>query len=164
MIRPEQPGDEAAIRALTTAAFASTPHSGGNEAAIVDALRAADALVLSFVALKHDIIVGHVAISPVTVDGSDCGWFGLGPVSVLPDRQRLGIGTALIEAALEHLRADEAAGCVLLGDPAYYARFGFVADPALTYPGAPPDYFQCIVLAGPPAQGEVRYHQGFDAT
>ncbi|WP_038364489.1 N-acetyltransferase [Bosea sp. UNC402CLCol] len=161
-IRPEQPADAAAIRALTTEAFAAAPHSSGTEAAIIDGLRAAGALTLSLVAVEDDEIVGHVAFSPVTIDGTERGWFGLGPVSVRPGRQRSGVGSELIREGLQRLREIGAGGCVLLGDPGYYGRFGFAADPALVLEGVPPEYFMRLAFgAGVPA-GTVRYHAAFD--
>ncbi|MEZ2351119.1 GNAT family N-acetyltransferase [Caballeronia sp. RCC_10] len=80
---------------------------------IVDALRAAGRLS-----------VPMVALSPVLIDGRDERWFGLGPLSVAPMRQRQRIGSALTRNALARLRASGAARCFVLGDPAYYARFG----------------------------------------
>ena len=68
---------------------------------------------------------------------------------------------ALIEAGLQRLIARGARGCVVLGDPAYYARFGFIHDPALTFPGAPAEYFQRLVLRGDPPSGAVRYAPAF---
>lgn len=162
LIRPEQPEDTDAIRALTTEAFASAPHSSGTEAAIVDALRAAGALTLSLVAIEGNEIVGHVAFSPVTIDGAERGWFGLGPVSVRPGRQRGGIGSNLIREGLQRLRAMGAAGCVLLGDPGYYGRFGFAADPALVLEGVPPEYFMPLGFGAEVPAGTVRYHAAFD--
>ncbi|MGX5736460.1 GNAT family N-acetyltransferase [Bosea thiooxidans] len=165
-IRAEQPGDIDAIRALTTEAFATAPHRSGTEAAIVDGLRAAGALTLSLVAVAGDgtdaALLGHVAFSPVTIDGADRGWFGLGPVSVRPGRQRGGIGSALIREGLRRLRASGAGGCVLLGDPAYYGRFGFAADPALVLEGVPPEYFMRLAFGGDVPAGTVRYHAAFD--
>jgi predicted N-acetyltransferase YhbS len=73
------------------------------------------------------------------------------------------IGSALITEGLERLRALNAAGCVLLGNPAYYSRFGFLSDPALTYQGKPNPYFQRLVLKGPLARGDVSFHPAFDA-
>jgi len=90
-------------------------------------------------------------------------WFGLGPLSVRPDRQRKGIGKALVETGLKRLRATDAAVCVVLGDPVYYARFGFVSDPALRYGDVPPEYFQRIVFSGAPPSGGMMYHSAFDA-
>lgn len=167
-IRDERPDDAAAIAALTTAAFRDAPHASGTEAQIVDALRADNALTLSLVAIENNIIVGHAVFSPVTITASAIGsttggWFGLGPVSVRPDRQRSGIGSALIEAGLQRLKECGARGCVVLGDPAYYARFGFVSDPALRYAELPPEYFRRIVFKGTPPHGTVTYHSAFDA-
>jgi putative acetyltransferase len=144
-----------------TRAFATAPHASGTEAAIVDGLRAADALSLSLVAEHDGQVVGHAAFSPVRIDDRDTIWFGLGPVAVDPDHQRRGIGDRLVRAGLAELRSRGAAGCVVLGDPAYYARFGFVADPALRYPGPPPEYFQHLSFDGPPPVGIVAYHPAF---
>lgn len=160
-IRPERPTDAGAIRDITQAAFRGLAHSDQTEAAIVETLRAAGALAVSLVADQDGEILGHAAFSPVRIDGRDAGWFGLGPVSVRPGRQRTGIGRALILDGLGRLRALGAAGCVVLGDPAYYGRFGFGSDPALVYPPAPRPYFQRLVLAGPAAAGEVAYHPAF---
>lgn len=165
-IRPEQPADADAIRALTAEAFATAPHSSGTEAAIVDGLRTARALTLSLVAVegeeKPSEILGHIALSPVTIDGAEHGWFGLGPVSVRPGRQRGGIGSALIREGLRRLRESGANGCVLLGDPAYYGRFGFAADPALVLEGVPPEYFMRLAFGAEAPAGTVRYHAAFD--
>ena len=111
-IAQERAGDEAAIRAVTQAAFAGLPHSEQTEAAIVDALRAAGALAVSLVAVDEGKVVGHVAFSPVTIDGGDKGWFGLGPVSVTPKRQRGGIGAQFrIRARTLDANADSRSGC-----------------------------------------------------
>ena len=161
-IRLEQPEDVDAIRTLTTAAFETAPHSSGTEAAIVDALRNAGALTISLVAVYERELVGHIAFSPVTINGEANGWYGLGPVSVRPDRQRQGIGQTLIRTGLDHLRRINAQGCVVLGEPAYYARFGFVCDPNLRYGNAPPEYFQRLALTHDVPQGEAAYHPGFN--
>lgn len=163
-IRPEKRADTGAIRKITAAAFAGAAHTSGTEAAIVDALRAADALTLSLVATIDGAVAGHVAFSAVTIDSGDTGWFGLGPVSVRPDAQRHGIGSALVSAGLDRLRAAGAKGCVVLGDPGYYRRFGFAIDPALRYNGAPPEYFMRLSLDGSTASGRVAFHEGFSAT
>lgn len=161
-IRDERGGDEAAIAALTEAAFRETPHSSGTEAAIVGHLRADGDLSLSLVAETDDrAIVGHVAFSPVTIADGAPGWFGLGPASVIPLRQRAGIGAALIGEGLERLRKRGANGCVVLGEPAYYGRFGFRHDPRLSFPGPPPEYFQALAMTGPIPRGMVRYAPAF---
>ncbi|WP_028031937.1 GNAT family N-acetyltransferase [Gemmobacter nectariphilus] len=161
-IRNERPTDGAAIRALTTAAFATAPHSSGTEAAIVDALRTGGALHLSLVADEGGAILGHVAFSPVSLTPQAQGWFGLGPISVAPGHQRSGIGSALIRQGLAALRAQGAAGCVVLGDPRYYGRFGFVVG-GLRYPGPPAAYFQALAFDGPVPDGLVSYDPAFGA-
>ncbi len=163
-IRPEQPADVAAIHALTEAAFGQAEHSSHTEQLIVDALRDRGELTVSLVAERDGDVVGHVAVSPVTVSDGSAGWFGLGPLSVLPALQGQGVGAALMQAAVDALRSQQAHGCVLLGEPAYYGRFGFRAEPGLTLPGVPPEYFQALCLRPPMAQGEVHYSPAFEAT
>ncbi len=119
-IRPEQPDDRAAIYAVHAAAFA-TPA----EARIVDALRAAGRLAVSLVAETDGRIVGHIAFSPVTVAGAADG-LGLGPVAVLPAFQRRGIGSTLISEGLAECARIGVGFVVVLGEPAYYGRFGFM--------------------------------------
>ena len=160
-IRPETPSDASAISALVDEAFASAEHSDGTEAAIVERLREAGALTLSLVAVEGGEIVGHVDLSPVTIDGRSAGWLGVGPVAVRPDRQRQGIGDRLMREALIWAGAHGAAGCVVLGEPAYYGRFGFRADPRLFYPGPPPEYFQLLAFGEEVPAGIVGYHPAF---
>jgi putative acetyltransferase len=160
----ERPEDVATIRVVTDAAFKGMPHSSQTEAGIIDALRAAGALTISLVAIENGGIVGHIAFSPVRINAAAGDWYGLGPVSVRPDHQHRGIGQALIRDGLQRLQSMSAAGCVLLGDPAYYARFGFESDPDLRYGDAPPEYFQRLTLNGSPPKGEVSFHPGFDVS
>lgn len=162
-VRTEHTKDAAAIRALVTTAFAGAAHSSGAEAAIVEALRAAGALTLSLVAEDRERIVGHVAFSPVTINGAAGAWFGLGPVAVMPDAQGRGIGQRLISDGLDRLRGLGAMGCVVLGEPDYYRRFGFESDPTLFYPGVPASYFQRLAFTGTAPRGEIAYHDGFSA-
>lgn len=161
-IRSEQPGDADAIRALTAAAFAGARHSSGTEAGIVDALRADGALTLSLVAVADGRIVGHVAFSPVGIDMAEGAWHGLGPLSVEPACQRQGIGQALVREGLQRLKALGASGCVVLGSPAYYGRFGFLSEPSLRYRDGPSPYFQRLILKGPAPSGQARYHRAFE--
>jgi predicted N-acetyltransferase YhbS len=163
-IRNELPADAAAIEQLTIDAFRHAPHAGGTEQFIVNALRRAGQLSLSLVAQDAQEIVGHVAFSPVSISDGTLGWFGLGPVSVLPGRQGQGIGSQLIEAGLAQLRHRHAAGCVVLGEPAYYGRFGFIAMPRLILPGVPAEYFQALSFGDAFPEGVVSYHDAFNAT
>jgi putative acetyltransferase len=161
-VRDERPGDEAAIAAMTAAAFRDALYSDGTEVAIVDRLRADGDLAVSLVAENVDgAIVGHAAFSPVTISDGTPGWYGLGPVSVIPPRQRSGVGSRLIEEGLARLRQAGARGCVVLGEPPYYGRFGFRHDPRLAFPGPPPEYFQMLTLAGEVPAGTVSYARGF---
>ena len=163
-IRNETSDDAAVIQAVTAAAFLEAPHTSHTEQFIVAALRAAGALSVSLVAEAEGAVVGHVAVSPVTISDGTIGWYGLGPISVLPTRQGRGVGAALMRAALESLREMGAAGCVVLGEPAYYGRFGFKAEPGLVLPDNPPEYFQAMLLADVNLpSGEVSYHEAFNA-
>ncbi|MGY6632547.1 MAG: GNAT family N-acetyltransferase [Alkalilacustris sp.] len=157
-IRPETPTDAAAIRHVVDVAFRGAPHSDGTEAAIVDALRLAGALSLSLVAESEGRTVGHVAFSPVTVDGVEVGLTGLGPLAVLPEAQGRGIGTALVWAGLGRLGGR---GCVVLGDARYYRRFGFAPCPGLWLPGVPPEHFMALAQGRSLPQGAVAYHPAF---
>jgi putative acetyltransferase len=108
-------------------------------------------------------VVGHIAFSPVAIaDGSD-GWYGLGPVSVLPEFQKRGVGSALVRQGLSMLTASGAKGCVLVGDPGYYARFGFKNVPSLIYEGVPQEYILALPLSKKQARGVVSFHQAFSA-
>lgn len=163
-IRKEVPADISAIEAVTVAAFRSAEHSSGTEQHIVAALRDAGQLVVSLVAEDDGEVVGHVAASPVSISDGTANWYGLGPVSVVPERQDQGLGGLLVTSALRELRTLGAAGCVVLGEPSYYARFGFRPDPDLVLPGVPPQYFQLIALEGAAPCGQVAYHASFEAT
>ena len=164
MIRPERPGGEVAIRRVHDAAF-----GGPLEGRIVDGLRAEARPYVGLVAEVAGAVVGHVAFSPVTVDGAAVPGVGLGPVGVLPEQQGRGLGAALVRAGLAACRADGAALAVVLGDPAYYDRFGFVPAAGhglrCVYP-VPPEAFQALALV-PGGLGDVaglvRYHPAFDA-
>lgn len=163
-IRSETPSDAAAIEAVTAAAFLEAPHTSHTEQFIVAALRAAGALSVSLVAEAEGNVVGHVAVSPVTISDGTIGWYGLGPISVLPAWQGRGVGSELMRAALSALREMGAAGCVVLGEPAYYGRFGFKAEPGLVLPDIPPEYFQAISFGGANLPcGVVNYQDAFEA-
>lgn len=161
-IRRERPGDEAEIAEIITAAFAKARHGSGTEATIVSGLREAGALSLSLVAVEGGSVIGHAAFSPVEIAQAAGGWYGLGPVAVSPPRQRHGIGGALIEEGLAQLRASGAAGAVVLGDPGFYHRFGFVSDGGLRFGDVPPAYLQWLAFVAATPRGEVRYHPAFD--
>jgi putative acetyltransferase len=160
-VRPERPGDEAAIDAVQRAAFGSSTM----EAEIVDALRKDGDLVISLVAADGDAIVGHVALSKARVTQHDA--LGLGPIGVLPDRQDEGIGAALMHAAIAQARATDYTLIALLGHPAFYPRFGF--EPAEARFGvtskydAPPEAWMALALPAytPDVRGRFEYAPAF---
>jgi len=162
-IRVEQPNDIKSIHEVTVAAFLNAPHTDHTEQFIVKALRESAALSISLVAEDDDRVVGHVALSPVTISDGTPNWYGLGPISVLPKQQGKGIGLQLMNAAIQELKNTKANGCVLLGDPNYYRRFGFTAKQGLMLAGVPPEYFQALVFHGDLPQGNVSYHESFSA-
>lgn len=161
-IRPETAGDANGISRLLMEAFATHPHSNQTEHLLVEELRKANALDISLVAVCDGLVVGHVGFSKVTINGEWCSWYGLAPLAVLPLYQRHGIGSQLMHAGLEELKSLGAKGCVLVGDPNYYQRFCFKADPALTLDGVPPEVFLSLPLCSEPHRGKVEFHKAFD--
>ncbi|WP_404426196.1 GNAT family N-acetyltransferase [Thalassospira australica] len=161
LIRDETEADIPAIHALLATAFATAPHSQQTEHLIVDTLREKGKLSLSLVAIEDDELVGCIAFSPVKIDGRDIDWFGLGPVAVNPDRQGLGIGSELIQAGIARLRTHDAAGCVVLGEPEYYSRFGFAPLPDLKLDGVPDQYFMARPLVDAIPAGKAEYDPAF---
>lgn len=162
-IRPERPSDVQAIAQLTRDAFAAHAHSSHTEHFVIDALRRHGALSISLVAEHDGQRVGHVAFSPVAISDGSAGWFGLGPLSVAPRMQGQGIGQALVRAGLAALRERGAAGCVVLGEPSYYGRFGFRNDPDLRLADVPQAYFLARPFGHRRPAGEVVYPAAFDA-
>lgn len=162
-IRKETAADVPGIEAVTICAFLNAPHTSHTEQYIVSALRMAGKLTVSLVADTNGKIIGHVAVSPVTISDGASAWFGLGPISVRPEHQRRGVGSNVTREALRILREQGAAGCVLLGEPEFYGRFGFRVDPHLVLPNVPPGYFQSISFDSSRPHGTVSYHEAFDA-
>jgi putative acetyltransferase len=164
-LRPETVNDRSAIEEVTIAAFAGKPYSAQTEHLIVDALREAGALSVSLAAEIEGRVVGHAAFSVVTINSSDLGWYGLGPISVLPELQKQGIGSKLIKKGLSLIKGKGAKGCVLEGSPEYYNRFGFKAYAGLIYEGAPaPEYFMALPFYDNVPQGKVDFHKAFYIT
>ena len=162
-IREEADADVNAIAEVTVAAFKTLAISNHSEQFIIEALRAANALKISLVAEVEGRVVGHIAFSPVTISDGFANWYGLGPVSVLPDYQRQGIGSALILEGLSRLKGFGARGCCLVGHPDYYRRFGFQNIRGLVHAGVPEEVFLALVFDGRIPQGMVEFHEGFKA-
>ena len=161
IIRNETASDFDAIAEVTIAAFRTLAISNQTEQFIINSLRAADALTISLVADIDSRVVGHVAFSPVTISDGSIGWYGLGPVSVLPEYQKQGIGKSLINKGLSMLKESDSQGCTLVGEPNYYKRFGFRNIPDLVYEGIPQEVFLALPFTENVPQGIVVFHEGF---
>jgi putative acetyltransferase len=170
LLRPESSADAAQIGAVTEAAFASSEFGHHGEASLIEHLRRSGCELLSLLAECDGKVVGHMLFSPVVLEseGESIIGMGLGPLSVLPEFQRRGIGSRLVERGLAML-ADR--GCpfvCLLGDPAFYARFGFrpatESNIVSEFTGPEDDAFQIVSLKGRPADlqsGLVKYRPEF---
>jgi putative acetyltransferase len=135
-IRLTTPADVPALEALYAAAFPDE-----DLVPLVRVLMAEPEGVISLVAEEGGALVGHVAFTMCGVEGQDERAALLGPLCAAPDRQGRGIGLALVQAGLERLRADGVSAVLVLGDPAYYGRFGFAAGHAIAAPyDLPPEY------------------------
>lgn len=163
VIRKEVDADIDVIRDVIIEAFKTLEVSNQTEPLIIEALRAAGALSISLVAEADGRVVGHIAFSPLTVSDGSSDWYGLGPVSVLPECQRQGIGTALIREGLSQLKDLDAAGYCVVGHPDYYKRFGFENPSGLALKGVPPEVFFALPLDGRVPEGTVAFHEGFEA-
>lgn len=163
VIRSETNADASAITEVTVAAFKTLEISNHTEQFIVEALRAAKALTVSLVAELDGRVIGHIAISPVIISDGARNWYGLGPVSVLPEYQRQGIGKALMLEGLSRLKALNAKGCCLVGHPDYYKKFGFKNMPGLVLEGVPQEVFFALSFDAHTPQGTVSFHEGFKA-
>jgi putative acetyltransferase len=155
-IRRERPDDYAAVRQVHERAF-----DGPAEADLVDALRMRGKATLSLVAVVAGRVVGHICFSPVTIEAGSQTFpaVGLAPLAVLPELQRRGIGSRLVEAGLVECRNAGYDCVVVLGHPAYYPRFGFV--PACRYGitseyAVPDEAFMILDLCG----GTLRHRAG----
>ncbi len=164
IIRKETAADIKAITEVTIAAFKTLPISHHTEQFIIKALRAAGALTLSLVVEIDGQIVGHIAFSPVSITDGTQNWYGLGPVSVLPEYHRIGIGKSLIQEGLSLLREMGCQGCALVGDPNYYSRFGFRNYPELIHEGIPQDVFLALPFTEKIPRGTIIFHEAFLAT
>ena len=162
-IRPERPGDHSAIAEIVRAAFPTDA-----EARLIGLLRDQGDLTVSLVAEDAaGALLGHVAFSPVTTAAGHRG-IGLAPVAVAEHARRRGVAAALIRGGLDRAAALGFGWSVVLGDPAYYQRFGYHPAPALglTDPYGGGDAFQALEPtpgALPAGAGLVSYARAFDA-
>lgn len=165
-IEPELPTHRDAIRKVTETAFAASEFGHNGEADLVDSLRDANEQTISLVALKDEVVVGHIMFSPVVIRRGDAGevqGMGLAPLAVLPAYQRTGIGMQLVKEGLHRLARMTTTFVVVAGDTGYYARFGF--EPAAKYEithgfaGMPQSIFQ-ICFPDPQDRERMRAIRG----
>ena len=165
-VRLEEPQDIPSVRIINERAFEQPV-----EADIVDKLRLSCPEALSLVAVDEGRVVGHILFTPATVESKTgtIDGMGLAPMAVLPERQRRGIGSSLVERGLKILRDRGCPFVIVLGHPAYYPRFGF--EPASRYGlkcqwvGVPDEAFMVLIfdeeaMAG--VSGVARYRDEFD--
>ena len=164
IIRNEIKEDIEAISEVTIAAFQNLQISNKTEQVIIHALRKAGVLSISLVAEIEKQVVGHIAFSPVTISDGSKNWYGLGPISVMPEYQKQGIGKTLVNEGLSLLKAQGGKGCALVGDPGYYQRFGFRNIPSLIHEGVPQEVFLVLPFDKTIPKGTVLFHEGFLAT
>jgi putative acetyltransferase len=160
IVRPETSADIAGIRDVVRSAFA-----GEQEADLVDSLRRDGALLLSLVAEEGGCVIGHVGFSRVWIshDSRRSPGVSLAPLAVVTEQRRRRVGAALVNAGHVHLRTTGESICFVLGDPAYYGRFGYSAPAAAgfdcLYAGA---HFQALTLTGAaPEAGAISYAAAF---
>lgn len=165
-IRAETRADIPAIHEVNALAFPAE-----DEANLVDALRERAAPIISLVAADGERIVGHILFTPVELDANPSLMImGLGPMGVVPDRQRCGIGSQLVREGLARCEKLGAVAAVVLGHPDYYPRFGFATASARNIRSeyeAPDEAFMIIELAPgllPDIDGTIRYHAAFRET
>ena len=161
-IRPEAPTDESAISEVIRLAFAGKSFASGTESDVVLKLRECGDLTLSLVAVLDGVVIGHVAFSEAPSGDGSQTWHALGPVAVLPEYQKSGVGSALINEGLDWLAGHGSAGCILLGDYNYYKRFGFVLSPENCPDGLPAEHFMIKSISGQTPVGKFSFHAAFD--
>ncbi len=168
VIREERREDKQAqvIRAVNEKAFGQP-----DEANIVDSLQKSCPGLLSLVALDGDEVVGHILFSPAKIEGDakTIEGMGLAPMAVLPERQRLGVGTQLVKRGIEMLRSRDCPFIIVLGHPEYYPRFGFVRASLhgirSQWDGVPNEAFMILILDQSAMKGVsrvARYRDEFD--
>jgi putative acetyltransferase len=163
LIRAEKESDISAVRALNEAAFQRPA-----EADLVDALRRQARPIVSLVAGRETIVVGHILFSPVSLEGGpDLKIMGLAPMAVASQHQRTGIGSALVRAGLERCKKLGVSAVAVLGHPEYYPRFGFLPSTRFNIRSeynVAEEAFMVLELeqgALRGASGKIKYHPAF---
>lgn len=161
IIRNERPSDIETIAEVTKAAFEEHSLNQQTEPATIHDLRADNALTISLVCEVDGRVVGHIAFSAVTISDGTTNWYGLGPLSVLPEFQGNRIATALVTSGMSRLTSINSQGCVLAGTPTYFHRFGFWNHPQLRYEETVQQVFLARSLFGQVPNGTVEFHNAF---
>ena len=161
IIRHEKPSDIDTITEITKVAFKDQSFSQQTEHFIIRDLRDDNALTISLVTEIDGRIVGHIAFSPVTISDGSTNWYGLGPISVLPEFQGCRIGTNMVNNGIGLLKSMNSYGCALVGLPTYYDRFGFKNYPRLIHEGVPQEVFVAKPFFGLVPKGSVEFHKAF---
>jgi putative acetyltransferase len=170
-IREERPMDIEKVRKLNEKAFTQA-FGQAPEADLVDRLRENCSNILSLVAVQNDQVIGHIYFSPVNISGDKIiEGIGLGPMAVLPEFQRRGIGSQLVQAGIEILKRRGYTFIIVLGHPEYYPRFGFKrashSGIRSQWEGVPDEAFMILILneeAMIGVYGIARYRNEFDET
>ncbi|KAJ4458206.1 putative GNAT family N-acetyltransferase [Paratrimastix pyriformis] len=162
IVRDQTQADCAAVFDLVQEAFSTMKYACGREQIVASRLfESGEAVML--VAEDQGVIVGQASFSRVKIQGAE-QWWGLGPIATTPSRQRQGIARKMLETGLARLRTMGAAGCVLVGDPAFYMRFGFLQGTGLYFEGVPAENFLALPFTtASVSSGQVHFHAAFDA-
>ena len=160
-IRAETPNDIDSIYDVTELAFRGRPYADGDEQDVVNRLRDANSLVLSLVAEVGARVVGQITFSEANNSDQSGPWFALGPVSVIPELQTQGIGSALINQGLAEIEGRGALGCILTGNPDYCRRFGFELCPSNVPTNEPPEFFMRKIFGPSSPIGSFQFHSAF---
>jgi putative acetyltransferase len=163
LIRPERTEDQEEIFDVTQRAFAPMPYADGDEQELIGRFRDAGVLALSLVAERDGAVVGQITFTPAFAADGMTGWYALGPVAVAPELKHQGIGSQLIQAGIAWLQEQDAAGCILIGNPAYYGRFGFLPFPELAPAGMPAEFYQILPLRISDPAAIVAFHPLFSS-
>lgn len=161
IIRDECDNDILGIDQVIESAFKGKAFSDGSEAGLVHKLRREEALAVSLVAEDQGVVIGQACFSPALLSGNAGAWFALGPIAVIPERQRQGVGGQLLETGLKQLRKLNASGCILVGDPGYYSRHAFIPAPQHCPPNEPATHFQLINFSDTEPVGIFEFHSAF---
>ena len=162
-IREEEAGEESAIHAMMLRAFEGHPYSDGDEADVIDRLRADGDLLLSLVAVEDDKILAQASYSKAMLSNGEEGWMVIGPIAVDPACQGRGIGRALIEEGEMRLKNAGAKGITVLGDPQLYAHFGFIQFTPMKLEGELGEYLQVKSFGADIPAAFITYAKGFGA-